>query len=72
MSTGMKSFENLDQAGAIYPMVGMEGVLALVGIAIWIIWHFWQICIENREHRKDIENAKTWHAERTKKLSKND
>ena len=72
MSTGVESFANLDQAGAIYPMVGAEGVLVLIGVAIWIIWHIWQNCIENREHQKDIEHAKTWHSIRMKNVSKQD
>lgn len=58
MSTGVESFANLDQAGAIYPMVGSEGVLFIIGLALWIIWHIWQISIENSEHRKDIELTK--------------
>ncbi len=72
MSTGVESFANLDQAGAIYPMVGTEGVLVLIGVAIWIIWHIWQTCIENNEHQKDIENARTWNTVRTKSAQKQD
>ena len=58
MSTGVESFTNLDQAGAIYPMVGSEGILFIIGLAIWIIWHIWQIGIENSKHRKNIELTK--------------
>ena len=58
MSTGVESFASLDQVGAIYPMVGSEEVLFIIGLAIWIIWHIWQIGIENSEHRKDMELTK--------------
>ena len=60
MSTHVESFANLDQIGRIYPMGGSEGLLVVIGVAIWIIWHIWQTRIENNEHRKSIENAKNW------------
>ncbi len=72
MSTGIESFANLDQAGAIYPMVGTEGVLVLIGLAIWVIWHIWQTCIENSQHQKDMENAKKWHSIRMKETATSD
>ena len=28
-----------DVAGAVYPGVGSEGILVIVGIVIWIGWH---------------------------------
>lgn len=57
MATGaVDNWINVDAFGAIYPFVGSEGFLAIVGIAFWIIWHFWQIKKENAEFQKDIEN----------------
>ena len=57
MATGaVDNWLNVDAFGAIYPFVGSEGFLAVVGIAFWIIWHFWQIKKENTEFQKDIEN----------------
>ena len=70
MSTGVESFANLDELGAIYPMVGTESLLVIIGVSIWIIWHIWQIAIENNEHKKDIELAKKWHSVRSKEASK--
>lgn len=64
MSTGVESFANLDQLGAIYPMVGTEGLLTIIGLALWIIWHIWQLCIEKSEHEKDIELAQKWRSKR--------
>jgi hypothetical protein len=47
---GLSSW-NVDLAtvGAIYPFQGTEFILAIVGIAFWIVWHIWQIGHENRE-----------------------
>ena len=57
MSTGLvDNWLNTDAFGPIYPFVGSEGLLAILGIAFWLIWHFWQISKENAEFKKDIEN----------------
>ncbi len=59
MATGsVENWLNVDTLGAIYPFVGSEGLLALVGISCWIVWHIWQIKKENAEFAKDIENIK--------------
>ncbi len=43
MSTG--SFENwagdIADIGPIYPFVGSEFLLWIIGLALWIIWHIW-------------------------------
>jgi hypothetical protein len=57
MSTGLvDNWLNIDTFGPIYPFVGSEGLLAILGIAFWIIWHIWQIKKESNEFSKDIEN----------------
>ncbi len=59
MSTGLvDNWLNIDTFGPVYPFVGTEMMLAIVGIAFWIGWHIWQIRRENEEFRKDIENIK--------------
>jgi hypothetical protein len=59
MATGaVDNWLNVDTFGAIYPFVGSEGFLAVIGIALWIVWHIWQINKENTEFRKDTENIK--------------
>ena len=59
MSTGsVDNWLNVDTFGAIYPFVGTEGFLAVVGIACWIAWHIWQIKDESREFKQDLENIK--------------
>lgn len=57
MATGaVDNWLNVDAFGAIYPFVGSEILLALLGYAFWIIWHFLQVRKENEEFRNDIEN----------------
>ena len=40
--------------GPIYPMVGTEGVLVIIGVAFWIAWHVIQAQRENREYEEQI------------------
>jgi len=57
MATGpVDNWLNIDTFGAIYPFVGSEMMLVIVGYAFWLIWHFVQIRKENEEFAKDIEN----------------
>jgi hypothetical protein len=57
MATGaVDNWLNVDAFGAIYPFVGTEVLLAILGYAFWIIWHIWQIKKENAEFKGDIEN----------------
>lgn len=57
MATGMvDNWVNVDAFGPIYPFVGTEGLLTILGLAFWIIWHIWQIKEESAEFNKDLEN----------------
>ena len=57
MATGMvDNWLNVDALGPIYPFVGTEILLTLLGLAFWIIWHIWQIKEETAEFNADIEN----------------
>lgn len=50
ISIGLSSWNvDLANVGAIYPFQGTEFILAIAGIAFWVIWHIWQIGHENRE-----------------------
>lgn len=52
MTTGVESFGDgtLHQMGAIYPFVGTEGLLVIVGVILWIGWHVWELKNEGREY----------------------
>ena len=39
MPTGLQSFSNPADIGPIYPFVGMEVPLAIIGFILWIAWH---------------------------------
>jgi len=60
MSTTMVESWAVDLAniGPIYPMVGTEGILVILGVVFWIGWHIWQIKSENRTYAQDMELLK--------------
>lgn len=51
MSTG--NFANWDgdflQIGPIYPFVGSEGLMVIIAVIFWVVWHILQIRAENRQ-----------------------
>ena len=59
MATGMvDNWVNVDTFGPIYPFVGTEFLLAVLGIAFWIIWHIVQMKSESAEFQNDLEKIK--------------
>ena len=40
--------------GPIYPMVGAEGLLVVIGVVLWIVWHVIQAKRENRDYEDQI------------------
>ena len=40
--------------GPIYPMVGAEGLLVVIGVVLWIAWHVIQAKRENRDYEEQI------------------
>ena len=59
MNTGLvDNWLNVDTFGPIYPFVGTEVLMAVVGIAFWVGWHIIQIKKENTEFKQDVENIK--------------
>ena len=44
----------ITEIGPMYPMVGTEGVLVIIGVAAWIVWHVIQAKRENREYEEQI------------------
>ena len=39
--------------GPLYPFVGTEMALWIVGLALWLIWHIWQGRFESRTYADD-------------------
>jgi hypothetical protein len=59
MATGMvDNWVNVDTFGPIYPFVGTEVLLTLLGLAFWIIWHIRQFKEESTEFENDLNKIK--------------
>lgn len=44
--------------GPLYPFVGSEFLLFLVGLVFWIGWHIWQLRMEKSNYQGDSETLK--------------
>jgi hypothetical protein len=49
---------NVAEIGPIYPWFGSEVVMTIVLLAIWIIWHVWQIGMEESNFHDDMQTLK--------------
>ncbi len=45
---------DLSTIGAIYPFVGWEMTMFILGLIFWIGFHVWQIRAENRTYEEDL------------------
>ena len=50
---------DLSQIGPIYPMVGTEFTLFIIGVAFWLAFHIIQARIEKREMEADEAAARS-------------
>ena len=50
---------DLAEVGPIYPMVGTETILLILGLVFWIGWHVWQLRFESRTYDHDAEILKS-------------
>jgi len=46
---------DLTTVGPIYPMVGTEGILVILGLVFWVGWHIWQFRFEQQTYDEDIK-----------------
>ncbi len=49
---------DLTTLGPIYPMLGTEGILVILGFVFWIGWHIWQLRFEQRCYDEDMKILK--------------
>ncbi len=49
MPTGIESWANPAEIGPIYPFVGTEVALTVVGVVLWIAWHVITAREENQQ-----------------------
>lgn len=54
IGTGLDSFSNPSQIGALFPFQGYELVFVAVAAALWLLWHVGQIIQENREYGRAL------------------
>ena len=54
-STGLDSFSNPADIGAIYPGVGAETAMVGILVALWVGWHFFQTYQEENEYREALK-----------------
>ena len=58
-TTGISSWAvDLGEVGAIYPFQGTEFIWFLAGVAFWIIWHIWQLRMEDHTYEDDLRHLK--------------
>lgn len=54
MSTGIENWTgNMLDIGPLYPFVGSEGLLVIVGVVVWIGWHIWQVRFESQSYEQN-------------------
>ena len=44
----------ISDIGPVYPMTGTEGLLVIIGVVAWIVWHVIQARRENRDYEEQI------------------
>jgi len=49
---------DLTQLGPIYPFVGTEVIMVIIGVVLWIAFHVLQIRDENREFEEEERLAR--------------
>ena len=49
MPTGLQSFSNPAEIGALYPFVGTEVALSAIAFILWIAWHVVTARAENEQ-----------------------
>ena len=45
---------NISEIGPLYPFVGLEGLMVVVGVALWILWHVAQVRTESSSYEDEI------------------
>ena len=54
-STGLDTFANPADIGAMYPGVGAETAMLGILVALWVGWHFFQVHQEESEYREAVK-----------------
>ena len=54
MSTGIESWTPIKEVAALSPFSGGEVILTIVAVALWIVWHIWQIKSESSHYDEQV------------------
>ena len=54
MSTGIESWTPVKEVAALSPFSGGEVILTIVAVALWIVWHIWQIKSESSHYDEQM------------------
>ncbi len=46
---------NMAEIGPLYPFVGAEFALFVVGVVLWILWHVRQARIETEQYEEEVQ-----------------
>ena len=52
MSTGIESWTPIKEVTVLSPFSGSEFVLTIIAVAVWIVWHIWQIKSDNSTYEE--------------------
>jgi hypothetical protein len=56
MSTGIETWGDPAQTGALWPFAGtVATILVVIGIVAWIVWHVVQVRGENKEYDDAVD-----------------
>ena len=54
-TTGIESWAvDLKDVGAIYPLQGLEGLFVIIGVVLWLGWHFLQVRAEKADYDETV------------------
>ena len=48
----------MTEMGPLYPFVGAETILVILGLVFWIGWHIWQARMEIANYNDDMQTLK--------------
>jgi hypothetical protein len=65
VETGVNSFTAPGELGPLYPFVGTEVALAIIGILLWIGWHVLHVRDEGKEYKEASKLYRQVGLERT-------
>jgi len=58
-TTGIDSWAvDLANVGPIYPFQGWEGLMVVIGVVLWLLWHVWQIRSENQTYEAESQRLR--------------